>query len=71
MSVRTVEASGGSASWRSDLALLLRMGRMVLVYATAGARLRRAYRRCEKRGETLFVDELGPSRHREEALRRR
>jgi hypothetical protein len=71
LSARTVAATRGAASWRGDLALLLRMARMVLAYATAGARLRRAYRRCEERGDTLFVDELGPSRHREEALRRR
>jgi len=71
VSVRTVDAAGRAAPWRRDLALLLRMAGMVLGYATAGARVRRAYRRCEERGETLLLDEIGPTRHREEALRRR
>jgi hypothetical protein len=53
------------------VALVVRMARMVLAYATAGARLRRAYRRCEARGEVLWLDALGDTRHREEALRRR
>jgi len=65
-----VDAGAPAASWRRDAALLFRMAMMVLGYATAGARLRRAYRRCEARGETLFVDELGGTEHREEALRR-
>jgi hypothetical protein len=44
---------------------------MVVVYSTVGARLRRAYRRCEARGGVFWVDELGPTKHREEALRSR
>ncbi|MFN8091951.1 MAG: hypothetical protein U0599_06970 [Vicinamibacteria bacterium] len=69
--MRTIDARSPVSSWRRDLSLALRMAAMVFGYATAGARLRRAYRRCEERGETLFVDELGPGGHREEALGRR
>jgi hypothetical protein len=73
VSVRTVDAGarGGGAAWRRDLALLVRMARMVFAYSTAGARLRRAYRRCEARADVLWLDEIGETRHREEALRRR
>jgi hypothetical protein len=66
--MRTTEAGGAGPSWRRDLALLVRMASMVFGYLTAGARLRRAYRGCEARGEVLFLDELGPTSHREEAL---
>ena len=59
-----------SVLWR-DFELLRRMAGMLFLYWTAGARLRRAYRRCAARGETLWVDALGPTQHREEALRRR
>jgi hypothetical protein len=68
--VRTLAAAGTSAL-RRDLALLWGMTRMLLQYWTAGARLRREYRRCEAKGEVFWVDALGPTRHREEALRRR
>lgn len=56
---------------RRDVGLLLRMAGMVVQYWTVGARLRRAYRTCEARGEVLWLDAGGPTRHREEALRRR
>jgi hypothetical protein len=69
--VRTTEAGAAGSAWRRDLVLLVRMASMVIGYLTAGARLRRAYRRCEARGEILFVDELGPTSHREEGLRSR
>jgi hypothetical protein len=63
-----VEASDGRA-WRRDLRLLQRMAGMVFQYATMGARLRRAYRRCQSRGETFWLDAAGATRHREEGLR--
>jgi hypothetical protein len=69
--VRTLVTPGAPGALRRDLRLLLRMAGMLLQYATTGARLRRAYRRCEARGETFWVDAGGPTRHREEALRRR
>jgi hypothetical protein len=56
---------------RRDLWLLLRMASVVVRHWTVGARLRRAYRTCEARGEVLWLDAGGPTRHREEALRRR
>lgn len=68
--LRTLDSRGAAASWRRDLALLRRMAGMLLQYWTAGARLRRAYRRCEARGEILWVDAEGPTQHREEGLRR-
>ncbi len=55
---------------RRDLLLLRRMASMLFQYWTAGARLRRAYRRCEARGKVFWVDASGPTRHREEALGR-
>jgi hypothetical protein len=67
--MRTTESPRGGL--RRDLALLLGMARMVLQYALAGGRLRRAYRRCEARGGVLWLDDLAETRHREEALRRR
>lgn len=69
--MRTLDAAGAPRAWRRDLALLLRMARMLVQYSTAGARVRRAYRRCAARGDVFWVDALGPTRHREEALRRR
>lgn len=70
MSVRTLATGGAESAWRRDVALLARIARMVFQYATAGARLRRAYRRCEARGEVLWLDALGETHHREEGLRR-
>ena len=68
--MRTLDTGAGSRL-RRDLELLGRMAGMLFQYWTAGARLRRAYRRCEARGETFWVDGVGPTTHREEALRRR
>lgn len=67
--MRTLETAPASA-WPRDVDLLRRMAGMLFQYWTAGARLRRRYRRCEARGEVLWVDGAGPTRHREEALRR-
>jgi hypothetical protein len=58
--VRTLRATGGRGLGR-DLALALRIAGMLAVYLTAGARLRRAYRRCEARGEVLRVDTALPA----------
>lgn len=60
--MRTVDnsASADQGRWaklRSDAALLLRFARMIVHYFTAGHRLRRAYRKCESRGEVFWVDE--------------
>ena len=42
--------------WR-DLALLGRLAGMTVYYWTRGARLRKAYRECEARGEVFWVDD--------------
>ncbi len=42
---------------RRDLVLLGRLAAMTVFYWTRGARLRRAYRACETRGEVLWVDD--------------
>ena len=68
--MRTLDAAARHGALRRDLALLARMAGMLLVYWTVGTRLRRAYRRCEARGEVLRLDAVGETRHRAEALRR-
>jgi hypothetical protein len=59
--VRTLdEQNRGSFSFAARLArdvqLLLRLARMTLDYFTRGARVRRAYRSAERRGETYWLD---------------
>jgi hypothetical protein len=71
MTVRTLDSGALSSRLRRDLDLLGRLAGMLLSYWTAGARLRRAYRACQARGETFWVDAPGPTKQREEALRRR
>lgn len=68
--MRTLTITASAGTLRQDLRLLWRMVRMVFRYGTTGARLRRAYRRCETRGEVFWVD-AGTTRHREDALHRR
>lgn len=68
--MRTLDSAGTKGTLRRDLTLLWRMAGMLAVYWTVGTRLRRAYRRCEERGQVFPVDARGPTRHREEALRR-
>ena len=50
MSVRTLQATSSRRALRRDIELLRRMAGMLVQYWTSGARLRRAYRRCEARG---------------------
>lgn len=68
--MRTLESRSPESGWRRDLALLRRMAGMLWVYATIGARVRGEYRRCQARGETLWLDGGPPTRHREDAGRR-
>ena len=68
--VRTLQTDRTAAGLGRDLALLRRIAAMVWQYAVAGGRLRREYRRREARGEVFWVDGAGPTRHREEPLRR-
>jgi hypothetical protein len=61
--------SGGILSnLRRDLLLLRDLARMLLQYFIQGRRERRTYRRQERSGETYWVDEVGPSTHRDAAL---
>jgi len=68
--MRTLDASRPERTWRRDLSLLVRIGGMLAGYFVVGGRLRRRYRALEARGETLWVDEDGPTEHREAPLRR-
>ena len=43
---------------RVDAALLVRLVRMTISYATAGRRIRTLYRRAETAGEYVWVDDL-------------
>jgi len=68
--MRTLDIRPRPGRWIRDVTLLWRMAGMVVGYWTAGARLRREYRRREARGEVFWVDGEGPTSHREAALRR-
>jgi hypothetical protein len=68
--MRTLQARA-AAGFARDLALLWRMAGMLFQYFVTGGRLRREYRRRESRGEVYWLDAGGPTRHREEPLRRR
>ena len=68
--MRTLSAAGARRTLRQDLRLLWSIASMVMQYWIAGGRLRRAYRRCEERGEVLWLDAQGETRHREAALHR-
>jgi hypothetical protein len=69
--MRTLTPSAPARSLWQDVRLLYRIGAMVLQYWVEGGRLRRAYRRCEARGCVLWLDALGPTRHREASLHQR
>jgi len=68
--MRTLDPPRHERPWRRDLKLVVQIARMLLGYFVAGGRLRRRYRALEARGETFWLDEEGPSEHREAALRR-
>ena len=68
--MRTLHSTPARSLWQ-DVRLLYRIGAMLLQYWVQGGRLRREYRRCEALGEVLWLDVLGPSRHREASLRER
>jgi hypothetical protein len=69
--VRTLTAAEPRRGLRQDLRLLRSIASMLVQYWIAGGRLRRAYRRCERRGEVFWVDALGETSHREASLHRR
>jgi hypothetical protein len=68
--MRTLTSTGATGSLKRDLVLLWQIGAMIVDYWLAGGRLRREYRRREARGEVLWLDEVGPTRHREAPMRR-
>lgn len=60
MRTTEIKISEGLSWWRRsrrDLALLGKLIGMTLYYWTRGARLRKAYRDCEARGEVFWVDD--------------
>jgi hypothetical protein len=69
--MHTLDSSRSENRLMRDLKLLRRMAAMLYGYFAAGGRLRREYRRRERRGEVFWVDEAGSTRHREEPLRHR
>jgi hypothetical protein len=68
--MRTLDTRDQPIAWRRDLRLLKDLAAMLWIYWTTGARLRRAYRRKQARGETFWLDEEGSTRHREAPLER-
>ena len=68
--MRTLPSAQNTSGFRRDLALLRRIAGMLVQYLFAGGRLRREYRRKQARGEVYWLDAAGPTRHREEPLRR-
>ncbi len=69
--MRTLTAVAPNPTLWRDVRLLWRIAAMLVQYWVQGGRLRREYRRREARGEVLWLDALGPTRHREAALRGR
>ena len=69
--MHTLDSTRAESRLVRDLKLLRRMAAMLFGYFAAGGRLRREYRRRERRGETFWVDEAGPTQHREAPLRHR
>jgi hypothetical protein len=69
--MHTLDSTRGESRLVRDLKLLRRMAAMLYGYFAVGGRLRREYRRRERRGEMFWVDEAGPTQHREEPLRHR
>lgn len=68
--MHTLDSAGRESRLRRDLRLLGRMAAMLFGYFVVGGRMRREYRRREALGETFWVDEAGPTEHREAPLRR-
>lgn len=67
--MRTLATARATEGLRRDVVLLWRIASMIVQYWLTGGRLRREYRRREARGEVLWLDEGGRTRHREAAMR--
>ena len=68
--MRTLQTRQPDGRWRRDAALALRIFWMLVGYFVVGGRIRRRYRALEARGEVFWVDEAGPTAHREAPLGR-
>ena len=53
---------------KRDVTLLVSISRMLVQYFTEGRRIRNAYRRHIQRGDVLWLDEQGPTQHRDAAM---
>lgn len=53
---------------RRDVRLLVSITRMLIQYFTEGGRVRKAYRQHIQRGDVLWLDEDGPTQHRDAAM---
>ena len=69
--MHTLDSGRSASALRRDLRLLGRMAAMLFGYFAVGGRLRRRYRRAQRRGETYWLDEAGATQHREAPLQRR
>ena len=68
--MRTLQSQQPQSRWRRDASLALRIFWMLVGYFVVGGRIRRRYRALEARGEVFWVDEDGPTEHREAPLGR-
>lgn len=66
--MRTLVTPPTPGRLRRDLRLVADLAAMLFGYWIVGGSLRRRYRRKQARGETFWVDEEGPSAHREAPL---
>jgi hypothetical protein len=60
--MRTTEnrIAGALSVWgrlRRDVVFLISLAKMIVYYWIVGGRIRKAYRRCQARGEIYWVDE--------------
>ncbi len=69
--MHTLDSARTESTLVRDLRLVGRMAMMLFGYFVVGGRLRRGYRQAERSGDVFWVDETGPTRHREAPLRKR
>ncbi len=65
---RAGESGGFLNKLRRDLRLLASIARMLLQYFTEGRRVRNKYRQQARLGEVLWLNEQGPTQHRDAAV---
>ena len=69
--MHTLDASTSESWLARDLKLIRRMCGMLLGYCPGGRPAAPRVPPAERRGEVLWLDEAGPTHHREEPLRTR